>query len=126
MSNQLPKVKFMKLHPEAKVPSNAYADDVGYDVYAVEDISIPYGMTQEINVGLAIECPSGYYFTIDTRGGHGMQGKVVHRGIVDPGYRGRITIHFRNISHDLANNKGMPFYIKKGDKVAQLLFHKAA
>ena len=123
MENQL-KVKFVKLHRDAKMPSTAYDKDVGYDVYAVEDITIPYGMTQEVEIGIAIECPSNYYFTIDTRSTHGQQGKVMHHGIIDPGYRGPVTIHFRNTSHNLANNKGMPFFIKKGDKVAQLLFHK--
>jgi len=123
--SQLPKIKFVKLHPDAKMPTTAYDKDVGYDVYAVEDVTIPYGMTKEVNIGLAIECPKDYYFTINTRSVHGKQGKVVHLGIVDPGYRGRITIHFRNVSHNLDNNKGVPFYIKKGDKVAQLLFHKA-
>lgn len=117
------KVKFTKLHPDAKMPSTAYDDDVGYDVYAVEDVEIPYWATREINIGIAIECPKNYYFTIETRGGHGRSGKVNHRGIVDPGYRGRVTVHFRNISTNEPILTAVKF--KKGDKVAQLVFHEA-
>ncbi|MEA3421820.1 MAG: hypothetical protein U9Q97_09135, partial [Acidobacteriota bacterium] len=81
MPARFPKVKFKKLDPNAKIPSTAYEADVGYDVYAVEDVEIPYGTTREINIGIAIECPKNYYFTIETRGGHGKLGKVNHRGI---------------------------------------------
>lgn len=115
-------VKVKKLHPNAKLPTSVYAEDVGYDVYALENVRIPYGATREIETGIAIEPPTGYYFTVETRSSYGKAGKVAHRGIVDPNYRGDITVHMRNVSTNQDTKETM--LIKKGDKIAQIVFHK--
>jgi dUTP pyrophosphatase len=116
-------VKIKLLHPDAKIPTAAHNGDVGYDVYAVENVVIPFGLTREIDIGIALECPPGYYFTVETRGGDGKAGKHIHRGVVDPQYRGKITVHYQNISTDTSVKEAITF--KKGDRVAQLVFHQA-
>lgn len=117
-------VKVKKLDPNAQLPTVAHSgEDVGYDVYALEDVTIPYGSTREVRTGLAIEAPEGHYFTIETRGSYGKTGKIVHRGIVDTGYRGEVTGHIRNTSTNAMTKD--PLVIKQGDKFAQLVFHVA-
>lgn len=112
-------IKVKKLDPEAKLPTHAYKGDAGYDLYALTDVSIPYGSTREIPVGIAIEPPAGYFIMIATRSCHGRAGLAVHSGIIDPGYRGPISVHMRNVSTDSMVRDTVN--IKKGDKVAQFV-----
>lgn len=120
---QFREVKVKKVDPNAIIPTTAYGEDVGYDVYALEDVDIPYGAVREIRTGLAFEPPTGYYFTVETRSCFGRAGKSIHHGIIDPGYRGEITIHIRNTATNTMVKDTLS--IKRGEKIAQLVFHRA-
>ena len=116
------------LDADAQIPVQAYDYDVGYDIYAVEDYYIPAGTMAEIKTGLHIVLPQGMFAQVNTRSSYGKQGLFVHHGVIDPGFTGEITIFVFN-SCILVDTKGFitkkDFEIKKGDKIAQLLFHKA-
>ncbi len=119
-------VKIKKLCPDAITPTVSYKNDVGYDIYAVEDVEIPYGYTKEVKTGIALQLPEGYYCSVETRSGAGKAGKVNHRGIIDPDYRGEVSVFVRNISLNPDETKTKTaLEIKKGDRIAQLTFHKA-
>jgi len=34
-------MKVKKLHPDAKIPTRAYSGDLGFDLYALEDTTLP-------------------------------------------------------------------------------------
>ena len=57
------KVKFKKLNPKAKAPTQAHEDDAGYDLYAVSQqwsVQQATGVFVEYSTGLAFEIPKGY------------------------------------------------------------------
>ena len=111
-------IRFKKIHPEAKINVPYHEGDVGYDVYAIESKIIWFGFPALVGIGMAIEMPKDIYCTVETRGGHGVKGNLrLHRGIIDNGYRGELAVKVYN--HGI-----LPYHVKKGEKIAQLVFHK--
>ena len=111
------KFKYKKLHPDAKIQMPVFPGDVGYDVYATESKQIKPGEKAIINIGLAFEPPPGYYFTIETRSGHGINKNLrLHRGIIDNGFR-------KEVSVAVYNHGSYTYKILKGEKIAQLVLH---
>ena len=53
-------MKVKKIVPHATLPSKAHNGDLGYDLYAVDQISVPTGDTVLISTGIAIQFPNGY------------------------------------------------------------------
>ena len=112
----------------AQLPTCAYAGDVGYDLYAIEDVTVPVGCVCEIRTGVHLALPVGMFAQINTRSSYGKQGILLHHGVIDSGYTGEVSIFVMNLAKPV-DDKGLqliaPFVIKKGDKIGQLLFHKA-
>ncbi len=122
------KVKIYLSNEDAKIPTRAYTNDVGYDIYAIEDYTIPFGTVVEIKTGVHLVLPTGMFAQINTRSNSGKQGFYIHHGVIDPDFTGEITIFFFNVCATVDDNgmiKKEEKTIKKGDKVAQILFHKA-
>lgn len=120
-------LKYKKIHPDARIDSPVHPGDVGYDVYAVEEVTIPAGSNKAVPVGFALDIPDGYYVTVETRSGHGLnKGIRLHRGIIDQGFRGEMSVQVYNHSTSpYGTTMGMPPYIvKKGEKIGQLILHK--
>jgi dUTP pyrophosphatase len=123
MSRRTETLKFKRMHPDARIDFPVHEGDVGYDIYAVEEVSILPGENAIVPVGLAFEIPEGYYLTVETRSGHGCKkGLRVHRGIVDQGYRGVLDVSVYNHNKPLAG-WDTPYVVKKGEKIAQLVLH---
>lgn len=117
------KVKCKLSHPDAKLPTQAYEYDAGWDLYAIEDAFIPLGEVGEVKTGVHFEIPPGYVGIVFTRSSYGKKGKVVHNGVIDSGYRGEVSIFVRNSAvFTYSSIKGLP--ICKGDKIAQIIFFK--
>lgn len=112
-------VKYRLKLPSAKISTQAYEHDAGYDLYAVKSVVIPIGECYEVRTGIHFEIPSGHVGIIFTRSSYGKRGKVVHHGVIDSGYRGEVSIFVRN-----STNRWEPLRIEKGDKVAQIIFFK--
>jgi len=120
-------------HSDAKMPTLAYEGDVGYDLYAIEDTIIPFGALVEVNTGVHLQLPSDVFAQINTRSSFGKKGLCLHHGVIDSGFTGQLSIWIFNIGKTLSFNydedqsvyKGHDIYINKGDKIAQILFHKA-
>jgi len=112
------KLPIKKLHKDATLPTKAYEGDAGWDLYACEDLSLAPALGDydiaEINAGIAVAIPEGYYGQVMCRSGLGKKGLRVHHGVIDAGYRGPVTIFVQNQGKEFIN-------IKKGDKAAQLL-----
>lgn len=111
-------IKIKKLHPDAIVPSYAYATDAGMDLFSAEDVTIPAGSTIAVATGIAMEIPEGYAGLIWDKSGlainHGLK---TFGGVIDAGYRGEVKVGMRNFnSHE--------HIIKAGNKVAQMVIQK--
>ena len=121
-----------KLEENAKLPTVAHAgEDLGYDVYALEDTILFAGKVSRIKTGIAarfIDDNAKY----QTLGGNGpkietifgllfkdrssmaAKGLTVSGGVIDAGFTGPLTVL-------LTNNNGWDLEIKAGDKIVQML-----
>lgn len=108
-----PKV-FIRCPDDALLPKRQYADDAGLDLRASCDAIVDPGKIGIIPTGVSIALPYGYEATVRPRSGLTAKGHSVLLGTIDAGYRGEIWI----IAHNLSDR---PWYIKKGDRIAQLV-----
>jgi len=113
------KVNVVKLSDSAKIPTYAHAGDAGADLYASEDFSLPRHSAGAVPTGIAMEIPREYVGYINPRSGMAMKGITVMNapGTIDSGYRGEIKVI-------LVNHTDRDYQVTKGDKVAQMVFHK--
>jgi dUTP pyrophosphatase len=106
------------LRDDAWMPTRAHPDDAGLDLHAVEAAKIPPGERASIGTGIAIEIPPGHAGLVLPRSGlaarHGIA-LVNAPGLIDSGYRGEIRVLLLN------TDRGEPFAIEAGDRIAQLL-----
>ena len=111
-------IKAKKLHPDAKIPTYAHAGDAGFDLYAIESVTIPVGARVLISTGIAMEIPSGCVGLIWDKSGLAMNHGLKNLGgVIDAGYRGEIKVGVVNLSDD-------EYAVTAGHKVAQMLIQK--
>ena len=103
---------------ENPLPKYAKEGDAGMDICAAEDITLPAFCWEAISTGIYMELPEGYECQIRSRSGlaakHGIQ-VLNSPGTIDSGYRGEVKVI-------LKNNAYAPYDIKKGDRIAQMIF----
>jgi len=108
-------MKVKKIVPYATLPSKAHDGDLGYDLYAVDQISVPTGDTVLISTGIAIQFPNGYGGIIRDRSSVATKRKLFTvAGVIDNGYIGEIKVALYN-STDAVQT------IYRGDKIAQVI-----
>lgn len=112
-------VNVLKIRSEAVMPNYAHDGDSGFDFFAAANIRVcPQSFGTLVPTGLAFEIPCGFELQIRPRSG--MTKKTHIRvsnspGTVDSSYRGEVGILIDN----LAPYGSRPFFIRKGDKIAQ-------
>lgn len=114
----LPSIKFEKTHPDAVLPKKNFDSDSGWDLAAVEDTVIP-GLGQAVvPVGLKLAfLEPGYWLQVCSRSGLSFKsGVLAHPGVIDQNYRGDLGVL-------LYNHRQVPYNVKKGDRIAQLVAH---
>lgn len=112
------KLLIKKLHPDAVIPSYAYAHDAGLDLYATESVTLLPGQKGIIPTGIAVALEPGYVLLIWDKSGVGIKGGIkVLGGVIDAGFRGEIMIGMVNLSSE-------SYVFEKGHKVAQALIQK--
>lgn len=112
-------VKFVKLNPDAIVPTYGTPFAAGADLYALPDgdIKIKPGETVMIHTGIAMQIPDGtaaFIFArsgIATKRGLAPANKV---GVIDSDYRGEIMVPIHNHSQTEQ-------VIASGERVAQMV-----
>jgi len=115
-------IKFVKTHPLAVLPkanhSDPYTGDTGYDVTAVEKVTIPAKGWGIIPVGLKVGyITPGYWFKVEGRSGIGFKKHIFpHFGIIDNPYRGDCGIKLYNLGFE-----DQTFNV--GDKIAQFVIY---
>ena len=115
------RVLITRLDKDLPAPQYAKPGDAGADVYSRIDLSIPPGERALVPTGLAIAIPYGYAAFAHPRSGLAIKygvGMVNAPGTIDAGYRGELQIII--INHDLQDT----FHIKRGDRIAQLVFQQ--
>ena len=110
-------LKVKKLSPDAVLPTVAHpGEDIGYDLYSAEDITLPAHGAAGVHTGIAIEFVPAAGGIVKTRSGMARKRLMCNAGVIDAGYRGEIIVLMENLADE-------PYTIRKGDKIAQLLEH---
>ena len=111
-------MKFVKTHPDAKLPERAHDSDSGYDVYSVEQTIVPGSGSVVVPVGLTLGyLTPGWWFRVEPRSGLGFKHNLQpHLGIIDNGYRGDLGVKLYNFSN-------VNITLNKGTKIAQLVLY---
>jgi dUTP pyrophosphatase len=115
------KIKFKKLHPDAKMPQKAHDGDVGFDLTATSCHIDEYG-NYVYGFGIALEIPKGYGGFLYPRSSLSKYTLVMkgHVGVIDAGYRGEITGKFHP---DAFGEEDITVY-NVGDRAAQLVIQQ--
>jgi dUTP pyrophosphatase len=109
-------LKFLRLHPAAKLPTRGSRDAAGLDLYAVEALTLEArGGRATVRTGLAVAIPRGFYGRVAPRSGLAVNyGLDVLAGVIDSDYRGEIVCALVNHGRDALT-------IEAGQRVAQLI-----
>lgn len=89
--------------------------DAGWDIICDDDITCAPHQGTDIPSNLFLEIPNHLFGIIQARSSTSKKRLLVLPGIIDSGYRGRIFVMAYNLTDD-------PIIIKKGDRIAQMLF----
>ncbi|WP_311481062.1 dUTP diphosphatase [uncultured Anaerococcus sp.] len=91
--------------------------DQGWDIRANIDTVLNPSQTKLIDTGLYFEFEECIYADVRARSSLSSEGILCHTGLVDSEYRGEIKVCLTNLS-------GGVYLIRKGDRIAQLVFGK--
>ena len=106
------------LLPHAKAPTIAHpGEDLGYDIYSAETVTIPARRHHIVSTGISIEVDiDGRSAGALIRDKSSMAARrvICTAGVIDAGYRGEIRIVMENLGDQ-------PAEIHAGDKIANLI-----
>lgn len=126
------KIKFVKTHPDAVIPTRGSAGAAGFDLTAVSlrraaDLYI-------YDIGIAMEIPEGYFAAIFPRSSIFFTGLELTNcvGVIDSDFRAPISAIFREVPGDqharrlalhplFPGKTGLMHPYKPGDRIAQLI-----
>jgi dUTP pyrophosphatase len=108
------------LAPGARVPVVAHpGEDLGYDLFALEDTPLAPCATVKVRTGIAVEArhpstgaPLG--LLVRDRSSMAARGIITTGGVIDAGYRGEILVLMTNLGDSAVE-------LKAGEKVAQMI-----
>ncbi len=116
------KIELLPHHRDLPLPQYMTAKSAGMDVHAAVEKELILLPSKRVMVptGLVISLPDGYEAQIRPRSGlafkHGIT-LVNAPGTIDADYRGEICILLINLGD-------LPFTIRRGDRIAQMVIHK--
>jgi dUTP pyrophosphatase len=107
-----------KLDSRAILPTVAHVGDLGYDLYAIEDAWVYKDKITLVHTGISCIALNTFHepmgFLIKERSSMALKDVFTKAGVVDAGYRGEIRVM-------LTNGSLTPYFVKAGDKVAQMI-----
>ncbi|HZD93331.1 MAG TPA: dUTP diphosphatase [Candidatus Sulfotelmatobacter sp.] len=112
-------LKVKLLAAGAKAPTVAHpGEDLGYDVFAAETITLEARGHAVVSTGIAIECtsPSGEPMGALLRDKSSVAARrlMLTGGVIDAGFRGEIKVLMENLGD-------LPATIRAGEKIANLI-----
>ena len=109
----------VKLDDRARLPEVAHpGEDIGYDLFALEDTHLEPGMVTTVRTGIAAQAswrgcePCG--LLMRDRSSMALQGVFVVGGVIDAGYTGEIWVCLYDSTYDSRT-------IRAGAKIAQMV-----
>lgn len=114
-----PVLRVKKLSPYGLPPMRSTEGAAGYDLYSSHVDFLQPRSTTTISTDIAVEIPFGFYGQICDRSSLAKKGISVIGGVIDPDYRGAISVILRNNSDESC-------IIDKWDRIAQLILIKIA
>src|ERR1017187_6732685 len=108
------------LDPTARAPVVAHpGEDLGYDLFALEDALLAPRATVKMRTGIAVEArhpqtgaPLG--LLVRDRSSMAARGVATTAGVIDAGYRGEILVLMTNLGEAAIE-------LKAGEKIAQMI-----
>ena len=108
------------LDPAARLPVVAHpGEDLGYDVFALESVTLAPRITLRVRTGIAVEArhpatgdPLG--LLVRDRSSVASRGIATTAGVIDAGYRGEILILMTNFGAETQQ-------LNAGEKIAQMV-----
>ncbi len=110
-------IKFKKLFDDTILPTYAYQDDAGMDIFSHEEKIIEAGKWVLVKTGFSMELPHGYEAQVRSKSGIALKSGVFclnSPGTIDENYRGEVGVILMNLSNE-------PYRIFKQQKVAQMV-----
>jgi dUTP pyrophosphatase len=111
-------LRVRRLDPAARLPVRAHDGDAGYDLHALEPVTLAPGARAMVRTGIAVELPAGHAGLVLPRSGlaarHGIA-LVNAPGLIDAGYRGELAVLLLNTDRESA------YEVAAGDRIAQLV-----
>lgn len=111
------KIRFVKDHENATLPTYATAGAAGADVYSAKDYKVPPGEHTLIDTGLKCDIPEGFEIQVRPRSGLAIKNRITvlnSPGTIDSDYTGKLGVI-------LMNHSDMVFSVKAGDRIAQIV-----
>lgn len=113
-------LRVKRLDPAACLPQVAHpGEDLGYDVFALEDTALGSRATIRVRTGIAVEArhpetgvPLG--LLVRDRSSMAARGIAATGGVIDAGYRGEILILLTNLGDG-------EIELRAGEKIAQMI-----
>lgn len=117
-------LKIQRLSPTASLPQRATGQSAGLDLRAdlAQPVTLPPGGSHLFSTGLAIALPEGTVGLIFGRSGLGIRHGIAPSnavGVLDADYRGEVMV-------GLHNHSQVPYTVKPGERIAQLVVLPAA
>lgn len=112
------KIKFVS--EDGFEPARATSGSAGFDLRSTDSDVISPGYRKAFGTGVSAAIPPGFVGKVYSRSGHGFNhgvSLVNGTGIIDSDYRGEIKVSLINRGHDF-------FEVKRGDRIAQIIFEK--
>jgi len=112
------RLEYKLIHPDAKVPFRKRTTDAGYDLYSIDEIDIQPHATENVRSGIIVVCPEGYYLVVEGRSSMYLNCVAPFHAIIDSTYTGEMMVRLMNIGDAV-------YHVKKYDRIAQIIIHRA-
>jgi dUTP pyrophosphatase len=113
------KISRLPTNLDLPLPSRQTAHAAGYDVSSSEpDLVLAPGERRAVGTGLVFEIPEGFEMQVRPRSGLALKSGITlpnAPGTIDADYRGELKVILQNGGTE-------PFTIRRGDRIAQLVF----
>lgn len=122
------KLRVKKLSPDAVIPKYATDGASGFDLVAIENITLRAGETVLVKTGLSVAVPQGFELQVRPRSGLSLKTPLRvsnSPGTVDADYRGEVCVIMTHtgpavgITTVTSPESMQDYSIKKGDRIAQ-------
>lgn len=104
----------IKLDAGAYMPERAHPLDAGLDILARETKEVPAGGHAVFDTGVHMEIAPGFAGLLMSKSGLNVNYSITSEGVIDAGYTGSIKVK-------LYNHGDLPYQVRAGDKISQLL-----